>query len=563
MPIKQEKLSYTRRDLPAIDEGITGYLQDFIPRIKNITKANSGRQFLALTAGIVDNLNYSVDRIHLETLIRKAQLRSSIIDLSYALGYIPYACSASSVDLTFTMLTGVGPQAIPIYTLLQTIGSPVQDFITIEAANILAGETSVTGVGAIQGVRVVGEVLTAAASGNQKQAYTLSNAFTPHNLVEVSVNAVAWTKVDDFSESDYNDRHFVLSFDEDDFTTITFSDGEFGAIPSAGATITATYFYTTTENVGKDLVTRILGALASTVSVTNPLASSGGGESESDDSIKINAPAFRASDKRVVTKADAVSHAKTVTGVYDAFGIVSGSTISVYIMPVGGGVASSYLLGLVQTALDNLKIEGSTIVVYALAAANLYIVANVVTYDSKIEKSIVRSKVKKAITDELVYTELRIGRGFTLSDTSGFIEDIDDRGLVDYVDLAVHTRIPRVQKSNALAPDIVGRVEIGSVVEYDTYIVTATTTTQFIVSKNGIVQSVTGTVAVEYTTNNSECVFTLGVTGDTFTVGNTWRWYTSKYKDNMYLLSDEFLQLDLDSDLQINVYYPDEYSIIG
>jgi hypothetical protein len=163
--------------------------------------------------------------------------------------------------------------------------------------------------------------------------------------------------------------------------------------------------------------------------------------------------------------------------------------------------------------------------------------------------------------EALDFRELTRGRGFTVSDLSGIYENIDDGELVDFVDFVILTRIPRVQQSNASAPEIQGRVAIGSTSGYDTWLVTALTTTTFTVTKNGSPQSLTGTVATEFTSDDGEVSFTLGVAGDTLTVGDTWTWTTSKYEDNIVIDDDETMQLELDSDLVISVFYPEEYDI--
>lgn len=565
MTVNQTSLNYTHRDLLTLDDDLADYIKEYIPRITDTSKVNSGRLFLTAVGALIDNLNYSVDQIHLETLLDKCRQKNNALAYAYSLGYKPYAVSASSVDLTYTMITGVAPpggQAIPIYTRSQTGSSPILETITVAAATIPAGESSISGVEAVQGVLTTGEVLTAAATGLPLQIYKLSNAKTPHEFIEVLVNGVTWSLVDDFADSEYNDRHFVLIFDEDDYTYVCFGDGEHGEAPSFGAAITTNYITTTTLNIAAAQISKVVGVLASVISVTNPIGSSGGGGSETIDSIKLNAPAYHRTSKRIVNKADAVTHAKRVSGVYNAFAVASGGArIDVYVFPVGGGIASSYLVAQVQAYLDSLKMEGMIIYVHYLYNASIFIEVNVITKDRKTVKSTVKSKVKKAITDQLYYTNLKPGRGFALSDTNGFLEEIDDKQLVDYCDFVVHSRIPRIEQSNVSAPTIVGRVEIGETCGYDTWVISAISATQFTVSKSGVVQSVYGTVATAYTSDNNEVSFTLGVSGDVLTVGDTWIFKTSKYKDNMYLDSKEMPVLELDSDLTINVFFPDEYDI--
>ena len=219
------------------------------------------------------------------------------------------------------------------------------------------------------------------------------------------------------------------------------------------------------------------------------------------------------------------------------------------------------LVDLTQDYLNSRKFEGAIPIVHALSPASIYVVVNIIAFNNRIAKSTIKQKVRTATLDALDYTRIKPGRGFTLSDLSGIYENIDEGRLIDYADFKVLTRVPRITKSNPLAPDFVGRVSITNLIDYDSYLVTAVTTTQYAVSKNGIPQSTLGTVTVEYETDESEIIFTLGESGDVFTPGDTWRFDTSKYKDNLVIGEDEYMQLEKDSDLVIAVFYPGEYNL--
>jgi len=560
------RLTYTRRDLLSYHADVSRYISEFITRIKDTSEANTGRLYLSLIEALVDNSNYSTDQAFLALILSTAKQRKNILRIAAMLDYYPSSVSPSSVDATFSMLTGVAPgggQAIPIYTRTQSSGTPTVEFLTVEAGTIPEGLVSVD-IPVIQGILVVDESLTTSSSGDPDQEYTLQNAKTPHNRIEVKVDGKLWTRVNNFGESDDESEHFVLEFDEDDYTTVKFGDGEFGKSPSSGDAITATYIKTEAEegNVSKDSVNRIIGSLASTVGVNNTLASSGGAESETNESIKRNAPLNHSAHNRIVNKPDHEAVANAVSGVYKSFAVSSeGARTDVYLLPDGGGVASSYLIGLVQAEFDELSMEGAIPVAASLQPAGIQVSVNVVTFDSKTQKSSVKSKVIAATNANLVYTELIRGRAFTRSDLSSIYENIDSGNLIDYVDFSVLTRVPRVVQSNSSAPEVVGRVLVYDGVGYSEVLVTAISTTQFSVSVDGVPQSTQGTVATEFETDDGCIKFTLGVTGETFVVGDTWRFKTSKYNDNIVIDSDEFMELEESSDLTVSVFYPGEYDI--
>jgi hypothetical protein len=561
-----KRLSYTRRDLLSYHSDVSKYFQQYVEEVNDTSEMNSGRVFLTIHEGLMDNANFAIDQNFLETQLKKARQRKNILRLAYMLDYYPSPVSPASVDVTISMLSGVAPvggQAIPIYTRLQTTVAPIVEFLTIEAATIPEGETSVT-VAAIQGVLISNEILTSSSDGKPNQSYTFANAKTPHNQTEIMVDSTLWSRVTDFADSDEDDRHYILEFNEDDYTTAIFGDGENGKAPDSGSQILATYIYTEADagNADANTIQRVVGTLASTVGVDNTYKASGGAPSESNESIKRNAPAHRRTFDRAVNRWDYESVATAVPGVYKAFPIIGeGARTDIYILPEGGGIASSYLINLVQAALDEKKLDGAIPAADTLQLANIQIAVNVVTFNSSIAKSTIKKKVIDETEENLDYTKLTRGRGFTLSDLAGIYENIDDGELIDYVDFAILTRVARVQKSNSSAPDFVGRVKITSAVGYDTYLVTAVSTTQFSVSKNGAPQTTLGTVATEYTTNNGEITFTLGESGDTLTIGDTWLFRTSKYVDNIVIDSNETMQLEKSSDLVVNVFYPGEYDL--
>ena len=567
MSVNQPKrLSYTRRDIQSYHDDVDLYLKHFLPRIIDTSQANSGRLYLTIVEALVDNLNFSVDQAKLESTFEQARQRKNILRLARMLGYAPKSTSAASVDLTFSMLSGVAPPggySIPLYTRVQTTVAPLIEFITVSAATILEDETSIVAP-AVQGILITDEILAVSASGTPNQVYTLLNARTPHEFVEVRVDGVLVDSAPDFADANPDEIVYTLAFDENDFTTILFGDGDFGKAPSAGASITASYITTSGElgNSVEGAITRVVGSIASDVGATNSESASGGAASESNDSIKRNAPAAYRSFDRAVTKDDYEAKCNEVSSVYQSYARWSeGARTDIYIMPEGGGVASSYLVSQVQAKLDAKKLDGAVPIAHALAPASIIIAVNVVALSSRTAKPSVKQKVSKATIDALDYTRIKPGRGFTLSDLSGIYENIDDGKLVDYADFRVLTRVPRVVRSNLSAPDFYGRVQLTSKIGYDQYLISAVTTSQFAVSINGRPQSVLGDVGVEYETDAGEVIFTLGVTGDVLVIGDTWRFTTSKYRDNLVIDDDEFMQLEGDGDLVIAVFYPGEYDI--
>jgi len=562
--IQPKRLSYTRRDILSLHDDVDLYIKQFIPRVTDVSQANTGRIFLTVVEALIDNLNFSVDQAKLESSLSDARQRKNVI--KQARWYNPTSISSATVDITFTMLTGVaapGGYAIPIYTRLQTSTTPTLEFITSAAATILAGTTSII-QSAIQGYRVAGESLTAAATGSPNQIYVLANPKTPHDYIEVYVDAVLVSPMVDFAEANSDEIVYTLRFDESDYTYVIFGDGEFGKCPPAGSAITVTYIRSEGDfgNATPNTITRVIGAVASDIGATNVYAASGGAASESNTSIKRVAPAVARSFYRAVTAPDYEVHAEAVAGVYSAFArFAEGARTDVYIMPDGGGVASAYLVNLVQADLDSRKLEGAVPIVHSLYAASVYVVVNLVTFNNRVAKSAIKKKARDGTVAALDYTRIKAGRGFTLSDLAGIYESLDNGTLIDYADFIVLTRIPRIAKSNAGAPDFQGRIVLNSLIDYDTWLITAVSANQYVIAKNGTPQTTLGTVAIEYSSDSSEVTFTLGIVGDVLTIGDTWLFSTSRYCDNLLIGDDEFMQLESEGDLVFAVFYPGEYDL--
>lgn len=115
---------------------------------------------------------------------------------------------------------------------------------------------------------------------------------------------VAWERVDDFLQSDRDDRHFVL---ETSTGAIRFGDGSRGMIPPRGSdNVRATY--TTgggaSGNVTANAITELKSSVAFVDAVTNPVAADGGADAESNNDVVDRAPKQLRDRDRAVTAAD-------------------------------------------------------------------------------------------------------------------------------------------------------------------------------------------------------------------------------------------------------------------
>jgi hypothetical protein len=585
-----ERLSYTRRDLELIDAEVDRFITQFIPVIKNTGKANAGRLFLRVLEALVDKINYSQDMRFRQSVLRTVTELQSALDITELVRYVPAGVSSATADLTVNTLTSPAPVGgIPIsqYQVFATSVAPIKQFIALESAVLPAGATSLYPLPVVEGIRIVDQVIQASTTGAPNEEVTFPVSKTPHEFIEIKVDGTLFIIKDDLKDSEPEDRHCMLRDNEDKFTTIMFGDGTYGAKLSPGSVVAATYIQSQGEagNTPKGFISTIVGGLSALISATNTEQATGGFDGDIVEDVVRKAPLF-ASAARGANEPGAdhyrasndkdfeILAQKLVPGVFSAlaeYGV--GPLINLYIMPAGGGVASSYLLQTVKQKLTPRAVHGVTINAKSLLPSNILIKMDVSLQSNKVNKSLARRRVFETIsaytldnkvnTDGALYFKnLTIGRGFAFSDMDSLLEDIDNKKLIDFVNYSTFTRYPTPIATN-LATTVLfdGEVEPQLVADYASWTIVATSTTQFTLFKNGFVDSL-GTVGVLHASNDGSIKFTLGQTTDAFVPSvDVWSFKTSAYRNNMLLDPHEFMELSKDSDLQISIYYPGELSI--
>lgn len=583
-----ERLSYTRKDVQLIDEEVDRFITNFIPTIRDTGTANTGRLFLRLLEALVDKLNYSIDQRFRQSVIRTVKELQAAIDITELVRFTRQGTVSATVDLTLTTLGGAPAPGggIPVaqYQQFTTETSPVKTFLALNATSIPEGATSGT-VEAVQGVRVVAQTILASAAGVPNEEVVMPVAKTPVEFIEIEVDGVPFSRptesvtgltINDFRDSIPTDRHFIVKEDEDNFSTIIFGDGEYGVALTSGQVVTATYIQSLGEdgNSAPGTITKIQGSLSQSVAATNEERATGGSDGDIVEDIVRNAPRQQTSFFMGSNEDTMEALAETlVSGVFRALADEGvGPVVNLYIMPTGGGVASSTILAAVEDLFNGSReIHGATVNALALQSAHILISMRVILQSSNVNKSVARKTIFESISDfnldgsvnedgALYFRNLTIGRGFAQSDVAGILENLEDGTLVDFVDFLTFTRYPTPVASNPSAPEFSGEIVPLSPASYDSWSLQAVSTTEFRLFKNTILDS-EGTIGVTHTSDDGSIRFTLGSTTDTFTPGDTWTFKTSAFVNNMRLDPFEFMELFRDSDLSIQIFYPEEFTI--
>lgn len=585
-----ERLSYTRRDLELIDAEVDRFISSFIPVIKNTGRANAGRLFLRVIEALVDKLNYSQDVRFRQSVLRTVAELQSAIDISELVRYVPAGASSAKADLRVNTLTGPAPAGgipIPQFSVFTTQSAPLKQFLSLEAASVPAGASEFFPLPVVEGVRVVNQTILASTVGLPNEEVSFPVAKTPHEFIEIKVDGITFEIKEDLKDSEPEDRHCTLRDDEQRFTTVIFGDGLYGVKLSPGSVVTSTYIQSQGEdgNTPAEQISKVVGSLSSQISVINDEQATGGLDGDEIEDIVRKAPLFASATRGAATpgsdffragnESDAqILAQRLVPGVFNALAEEGvGPLMNLYIMPAGGGIAPSPLLQSVEEALEPRLIHGATINAKSLLSAHILIRMNVSLQSNKINKSLARRRVFEAVSafkldgsinedGALYFRNLTIGRGFAFSDMSALIESIDEGALVDFVDYTVFTRYPTpIAQNLATLVEFDGEIEPLEPADYDEWSITATTTTQFVLFKNGVSDS-TGTIGILHSSVDGSIRFTLGQTTDVFVPSiDGWAFKTSSFRNNIRLDKFEFMELASNSDLQISIFYPGELQI--
>ena len=115
-----------------------------------------------------------------------------------------------------------------------------------------------------------------------------------------------WTVLPDLLGSSGDERAFVVEAEADGTAFLRFGDGEYAAAPQAGTrfSVEGRIGNGRQGNIGRETLAHIVVAGQEILSVSNPLAASGGTDPETSDEIRRDAPATLAVQERAVTASD-------------------------------------------------------------------------------------------------------------------------------------------------------------------------------------------------------------------------------------------------------------------
>jgi len=329
--------------------------------------------FAVLEKWLADNIN----RVSKNSYIGTATDRESMRALCELINYQMSEAGAASVTITFTCSSGHPGFTIPKGTQVTTEGTTGEDPIIFEtSADIVVGTgvTSISGT-CVEGISIPNEVL-GSSNGTTGQSFILDQFPVVWQSETLEVNEgsgwVEWTRQDDFSASDGDDKHYLVKVDEDGYYYIHFGNGTNGKIPVRGTNnIRVSYRKGggIVGNVGAGAINSLVSAISYVESVTNISAASGGTNRETLDHARIFGPANIKALNRIVTTADAEALAESYVstthgGIAKAKAYEIGTLKStLMIVPRAGGNPSSGLVTELQSYIDARRMICTTVTV--------------------------------------------------------------------------------------------------------------------------------------------------------------------------------------------------------
>lgn len=541
-------LKYVDRSYQQIKDSVLTRLQSLVPEITDHTESNPFVQLVSIWSGLIEMLGYYLDNQARETSILSCRLWSSAVKIANLHDYRIRSSSPATVEILF-LLNTVTPTTIniPAGTKLSTANGI--EFITTEAGKVLAGKDR-TYLSATQMKYLTTPLLLGGASGlgNEEFELPITVQNVAHNTVDVRVNGLAWNRVETLAYSLRTGTDYVQDVNASRKVVVRFGDGIYGAKLQLLDELEATYAITegANGNVGANSITTLVSSLTLpvgiTVSVTNPNRASGGYGMETLEDLRGRVPKAIRTLFRCVSKQDYVD----VTEIHPSIAKASieftcGKSVSIFVVPVGGGIAANSLLNSVVNWLENKRMVTTKVNVLAAGEVRLTLAIDL-TVKSQYQNTTIANEVKQRLLDFLSYRSQNIGGSLQLSDLYEVIETT-----VGVMNSTIVSLVPKpyARPLSGTANPLVWTNTVLTSTSVNYWKVIITSPIQFQVLKNNNFQ---GTFVIGSLVTFSELSFT--VTGS-YLVGDQWEFYTYP-TGGTFSLQEQSMIVSLPTDISIN-----------
>lgn len=348
-------VDYTSKDFQALRTRLFELIRSVFPAWTDTSIANFGNILIELFAFTGDVLLFYQDNQAREAFLPTARQRRSLLALSRLVGYSPAGATAATVDVSLTFDPApTGTLTIPAGDRVATREITAPIFYQLLADITVQPSVTGTTVSVENSASPTPAAFTSTGAANQE--YVLPSYPYLDGSARVTDSASGaypgvadgWREVENLLSSTAVDRHYLVVVDERDRASVRFGNGVNGRVPSGVVTVAYKTGGGSAGRVEAGALTRMekpvyydsLGNLIR-VSVTNPSASVGGEDRQSNASIRVNAPEALRVLRRAVSREDYEVAAQQIPGVARALAVTSNEMT---------GVGENELLLLIATA---------------------------------------------------------------------------------------------------------------------------------------------------------------------------------------------------------------------
>lgn len=350
-------LNYIERSYEQIKAAILNRFQTVFPEVSDYSESNFWVRLISIWSGIAEMLGYYIDNAAREAHLSTCRLYKSAVYIAESYSY-PIKNSAAAAGVVTVVFNAPIANAFSIPLGTQFSNGDGLLFTSTTNTTVPAGVTKVN-------VKVTqntdGNNLSFTSDGTANQVFELPEN-TQQGTVTVAVAGVFWT-AGNLATANTTALIFTQTVNAEKTPVIRFGDNFNGAVPAAGATIDVTI--KVTQGAEGNVDTRVINTLESSLTlpagtsiseVYNPIKLTGGSNIESLSLLKQRIPAHNRTNDRAITSQDYKDLALLVAGVEKAAVRYScGKKVEIYIVPAGGGLASSILLENVESYIDPKK----------------------------------------------------------------------------------------------------------------------------------------------------------------------------------------------------------------
>lgn len=428
MSLNNPFISYAERSYLTIKSAIIDKIKNPTIGIPEITDYSEGNGFIkqvGIWSGISEQLGYFLNKKARERFISTCRLYKNMVKHAKAHDYRIHGVSASSGTVIFTM-DDVSTEAatIPAGTKLRTSQGIV--FLTLSEAVIQINETQVEVD--VKQWEEVPQYTWGQSSGETSIEIELESGVVDKSMTVTVAGTQVFTAVDTFAFSKPTDQVYVPGLNEDKIMIIKFGDGITGQVPQSSADIEISYYTSLglSGNVPENSITEIVGTISlppgRSLTVNNESQTNGGADVESLEELRVNIPRSIRTMMRAVTPQDFIDIAILAPGVAKSEVSYSSTTgVTSYIVPVGGGIASSVLLDSVEDFFEGKRAVQTVVKAQSVGEVRLKINA-IINVKSGYNRADTINIVKTNLLSLLSWENAEIGGKLVLGDVYEVIE---------------------------------------------------------------------------------------------------------------------------------------------